>query len=64
MTANLDMIKERYSDFRVKIAQTRKILNRPLTYAEKILYHELSRGKTILDAVQRSRYELTKIYQI
>jgi aconitate hydratase len=41
MTANIDMIKERYSDFRVKIAETRKILNRPLTYAEKIIYLHL-----------------------
>ena len=41
MTANFDMIKERYNDFRVKIAETRKILNRPLTYAEKILYMHL-----------------------
>ena len=41
MTANLDMIKERYNDFRVKIAQIRKIINRPLTYAEKVLYLHL-----------------------
>ncbi|NNJ51735.1 MAG: aconitate hydratase, partial [Ignavibacteriaceae bacterium] len=41
MTANLDMIKERYNDFRVKIAEIRKVLNRPLTYAEKILLSHL-----------------------
>ena len=41
MTANFDMIKARYNDSRVKIAETRKILKRPLTYAEKILYLHL-----------------------
>ena len=29
-------------------------------HAGKILFHELSRGKTILEAVQRARYELIK----
>ncbi len=32
-------------------------------YAEEILYHELSRGKSILDAVQRARYELATKYK-
>lgn len=29
-------------------------------HAGKIIYHELSRGKTIIEAVQRTRYELIK----
>lgn len=33
------------------------------THAEKMLYHELSRGTSILKAIQRARYELTKKYQ-
>jgi tetratricopeptide (TPR) repeat protein len=33
------------------------------THAEKVLYHELSRGRSILDAVQRSRYESIRTYQ-
>ncbi|MCU0289501.1 MAG: CHAT domain-containing protein, partial [Acidobacteria bacterium] len=32
-------------------------------HAEKMLYHELSRGKSILDAVQRVRYELLETFQ-
>jgi aconitate hydratase len=46
MTANFDMIKERYSDLREKIAGIRIILNRPLTYAEKILYIHLFENPT------------------
>jgi len=41
----------------------RSVSDDQATHAEKVLYHELSRGRTILDAVQRSRYELTKKYQ-
>jgi aconitate hydratase len=46
MTANLDMIKEKYSDFKEKIAEIRKILNKPLTFAEKILYLHLFENPT------------------
>ncbi len=53
MAANIEMIKEVYSEYRKKVEAARKILNRPLTYTEKILYShlwnstnkELSRGK-------------------
>ncbi len=53
MAANLDMIKKVYSEFGDKLNKVRKVLNRPLTYAEKVLYthlwedatKELSRGK-------------------
>ena len=53
MAANIEMIKKVYSDYRGKIEAARKVLNRPLTYAEKILYahlwetpkNELKRGK-------------------
>ncbi|MGA8265605.1 MAG: aconitate hydratase, partial [Ignavibacteriaceae bacterium] len=53
MAANLDMIKKVYSEFGGKLNKVRKVLNRPLTYSEKVLYthlwedatKELSRGK-------------------
>jgi len=53
MAANIDMIKKVYSGFGSKLEKVRKVVNRPLTYAEKILYthlwdeakKELSRGK-------------------
>jgi aconitate hydratase len=41
MTANFDMINKVYEDYREKIIKARKILNRPMTYAEKILYAHL-----------------------
>jgi aconitate hydratase len=41
MTANFDMIKKVYSSFRGKLADARKVLNRPMTYAEKVLYTHL-----------------------
>ena len=53
MTANFEMIKKVYSDYKAKVKKTREILNRPLTYTEKVLYThlwevtkaELQRGK-------------------
>ncbi len=53
MAANIDMIKKVYSEFEDRLNKARKILNRPLTYSEKILYthlwenpsKELARGK-------------------
>jgi aconitate hydratase len=53
MAANIDMIKKVYSEFGNKLNKARKILNRPLTYAEKVLYthlwedptKELTKGK-------------------
>ena len=41
MTANFDMIKNFYSGFRNKLSDARKVLNRPMTYAEKVLYTHL-----------------------
>jgi tetratricopeptide (TPR) repeat protein len=38
----------------------RPVADEQAIHAEKIFYHELSRGRTILDAVQRTRYELTE----
>ena len=38
MTANLDMIKDSYNNYREKLTAIRKVINRPLTYAEKVLY--------------------------
>ncbi|MCW9065651.1 MAG: aconitate hydratase, partial [Ignavibacteriaceae bacterium] len=41
MTANLDMIKKVYNNYREKLTAIRKVLNRPLTYSEKVLYTHL-----------------------
>jgi aconitate hydratase len=41
MTANFDMIKEVYNNYREKLTAVRKVVNRPLTYAEKVLYAHL-----------------------
>jgi len=41
MAANFDMITRVYEDYRQKIEKSKKILNRPMTYAEKILYAHL-----------------------
>lgn len=41
MTANFDMIKNFYSSYRTKLSEARKVLNRPMTYAEKVLYTHL-----------------------
>ena len=41
MTANLNMIKKVYNNYREKLTVIRKVLNRPLTYAEKVLYTHL-----------------------
>ena len=57
MTANYDVIKKVYAEFKNKVDHARKIVGRPLTYAEKILYahlwdkttRELVRGKDFAD---------------
>ncbi|MGD2086944.1 MAG: tetratricopeptide repeat protein [Candidatus Aminicenantes bacterium] len=41
----------------------RSVADQQATHAEKVLYHELSRGRTIPDAVKRARYELIREYQ-
>lgn len=57
MTANFDMIRKVYSAYRDKVESARKVVNRPMTYAEKILYahlwepatRPLQRGKEFAD---------------
>lgn len=57
MTANFDMIQKVYAGLIDKINEARKVVGRPLTYTEKILYahlwepakKELSRGKDFAD---------------
>jgi aconitate hydratase len=57
MTANFDLISKSYGNYKVKIAQIRKIINRPMTFAEKVLYthlwdkptKEFQRGKDYVD---------------
>ncbi len=41
MTSNIEMIKKTYSNYKAKIDNARKVLNRPLTFAEKVLYSHL-----------------------
>ncbi|HZW37762.1 MAG TPA: aconitate hydratase [Ignavibacteriaceae bacterium] len=41
MTANFAMIQKLYTEFPRRLNEVRKILNRPLTYTEKILYTHL-----------------------
>ena len=41
MTANYDMIKKVYSNYKSKLSEVRKIVIRPLTYTEKVLYTHL-----------------------
>jgi aconitate hydratase len=38
---DLELIKKVYTDFKGKIDAAKKVLNRPMTYAEKILYAHL-----------------------
>lgn len=57
MTANIDMIKKVYAGFNDKVNHARKVVGRPMTYAEKILYAHLwnkassplQRGKDFAD---------------
>jgi aconitate hydratase A / 2-methylisocitrate dehydratase len=42
MTATIDMIKKAFSNYGKKVKNTRKVLGRPLTYAEKVLYSHVS----------------------
>lgn len=44
MVFDLDMIKRVYSEFPEKVSEARKIVNRPLTATEKILYTHLWQG--------------------
>ncbi|MGK9368191.1 aconitate hydratase [Melioribacter sp. Ez-97] len=57
MAANFDMIKRVYDNFENKVNKARKVVGRPLTYAEKVLYAHLAeeptrefvRGKDFVD---------------
>jgi aconitate hydratase len=57
MTANFDMIKGVYSQIKKKVENARKVVGRPMTYAEKVLYahlwtpakEPLNRGKDFAD---------------
>src|SRR4030065_2777540 len=57
MTANLDMTKTVYNNYREKLTDIRKVLGRPLTYTEKVLYthlwdnpsKEFQKGKDYVD---------------
>jgi len=44
MVFNLDMIKKVYEQYPERVAAARKVLNRPLTFTEKILYTHLYNG--------------------
>ncbi len=41
MAANIEMIKKVYSEYRDKLKKVREVINRPLTYTEKVLYSHL-----------------------
>lgn len=57
MIFDIDLIRKVYTEFKTKVDETKKILGRPLTYAEKILYthlfnpvdKEFKRGKDFVD---------------
>src|SRR5690554_5776393 len=58
MAFDIEMIRRVYAQFGTKVEQTRKLLNRPLTLTEKILYAHLpgqfpnqpyERGKSYVD---------------
>ena len=54
MVFDFDMIKKFYNGYSQKVADTRKIVNHPLTLTEKILYAHLWEGK-IDQAFQRGK---------
>lgn len=45
MTFDIDMIKKVYERYPARIEAARKVVNRPLTLAEKILYTHLWQGE-------------------
>jgi aconitate hydratase len=55
MAANIEMIKKVYSLYREKLSDTRRTVNRPLTYAEKMLYAHLW-GETKKEFVRGKDY--------
>ena len=56
MLFNLDMIKERYARIPERVEKARKLLGRPLTLAEKILYSHL------IDGAENQVYERGKSF--
>ncbi len=55
MAFDIEMIKKVYSEMPAKISAARKLLNRPLTLAEKILFSHLSPEQTP-EAFERGRH--------
>ena len=56
MAFDIEMIKQVYANYPEKIAAARKILNRPLTLTEKILYTHLSEGLATKNYVRGADY--------
>lgn len=56
MIFDLDMIKSVYADFGRRVEQARKVIGRPLTLTEKILYSHLSQGDTTEAFVRGKSY--------
>lgn len=55
MAANIEMIKKVYSQYKENLSDIRGIINRPLTYAEKVLYTHLW-GETEKEFVRGKDY--------
>lgn len=55
-TFDIDMIRKFYESFPRKVETTKKILNRPLTLSEKILYAHLSPDENIKDFIRVTDY--------
>jgi len=56
MAFDIEIIKQVYANYPEKIAAARKILNRPLTLTEKILYTHLSEGLATKNYVRGADY--------
>ncbi|MDU1889238.1 MAG: aconitate hydratase [Dysgonomonas sp.] len=55
-TFDIDMIRNFYKTFPMKVDNAKKNLNRPLTLSEKILYAHLSQGEEIKNYVRATDY--------
>lgn len=47
MILDIEMLKEFYSQYSTKVAEARKVVNHPLTYAEKVLFAHLFDAKEL-----------------
>src|SRR5690554_6315621 len=56
MAFDIDMIKDVYSKMGERIEAARKVLNRPMTLTEKILYSHLDQGKPTQEFERRKSY--------